>query len=64
MFADVRLSLGMFGLIYLTAVIIIIIQQLTGFNLGAIGFISWAIVIVASIAFIFYIILKIMDHSI
>ena len=59
---DAKVSLGFFAIVYLAALIIVIIQSLSGINLGVIGFVSWGIVIVSTIAFFIYLVLIFLER--
>ena len=58
MVGDIKNSIIMpfFGIVYIIAIFIVVIQHFSGLDFGALGLISWTIVILGTIGFVIYII--------
>lgn len=58
MVGDIKNSIVMpfFGIVYIIAILVVAIQHFLGLDFGALGLISWIIVILGAIGFIIYII--------
>ncbi len=55
MAGDLDVGIPFFGVIFIVAVILVILQHFTGLDFGALGSISWIIVIVGAGGFILYV---------
>jgi len=60
MVGDINNTIGIsfFGLIYIVAVFLVVIQHFSGYNFGILGILCWIIVVVGAIGFVIYVILS------